>query len=141
MEFSNEVWNGLFKQAKYASAQAKKRWRKEGNARIDWYGMRTAQMCDIWKEIFKEEKPRVICVMSTQTAWEGLEKNALDCLLWVAEGNKPCYKHGITAYGITGYFSGRFNGYPKVIKSWLDEPDGDFQYALEHIKFGTKLPL
>jgi hypothetical protein len=142
VEFSNEVWNWQFAQAQYAMQQAKQRWGQEGNARMDWYGMRTAQMCNIWKEVFAEQQDRVICVMSTQRAWKGLEKGALDCPLWVAEGNKPCYQQGISAYGITGYFGGAL-GYQEnklIVKSWLNQVDGGFQSALQQLKEGGLFP-
>ena len=142
VELSNEVWNRQFKQAKYAVEQAKLRWGKEGNARMDWYGMRTAQMCNIWKEVFAEQKDRVNCVLATQTAWKGLEKGALDCPLWVAEGNKPCYQHGIDSYGITGYIGGRL-GQPdnrELVRLWLNQPDGGFENAFQQLKVGGLLP-
>lgn len=105
VEYSNEVWNKLFTQSEYARQQAKKRWGDE-NAYLQWYGMRVAQMCDIWKTVFDKEKNRVICVISTHTAKKGTEKEILDCPLWVKEGNKPCYQHQISAYAIAGYFGG-----------------------------------
>ena len=103
--------------------------------------MRTAQVCDIWKSVFADQKHRVVCVMGTQTAWEGLENYALDCPYWVAEGNKPCYQHGIDAYAITGYFSGGL-GLPEnssTVESWLNEPDGGFGKALQQLKQGGLL--
>lgn len=139
VEFSNEVWNWQFKQANYALAQGKARWNEEGNVYMQWYGMRNAQMCDIWNNSFADQKNRVICVMSTQTASMGLEKSVLDCPLWVKEGNKPCYQHGISAYAITGYFGGGL-GSPEnqsVIESWLNEPDGGFSKAIAQLKTGN----
>ena len=138
VEFSNEVWNWQFKQARYAMEEAKKRWGQEGNARMDWYGMRTAQMCNIWKEVFADQKNRIICVISTQTGWKGLEKKVLNCPLWVAEGNQPCYQQGISAYAITGYFGGSL-GVKKnqlVVKSWLNQTDGGFSSAFKQLKQG-----
>ncbi|BAQ62824.1 cellulose-binding domain protein [Geminocystis sp. NIES-3708] len=141
LEFSNEVWNWQFKQAHYALAQGKKHWNQEGNAYMQWYGMRTAQMCDIAQKTFGDQKNRLNCVMSTQTSWQGLEKAVLDCPLWVAQGNNPCYKHGISAYAITGYF-GSSLGIPEnqsVVQSWLKESDGGFNKAIEHLKTGKLL--
>ena len=141
VEFSNEVWNWQFQQAKYALQEAKKRWGKEGNARMDWYGMRTAQMCNLWKKVFAEQQNRVMCVISTQTGRRGLEKNALDCPLWVAEGNKPCYKHKISAYAITGYFGHNLGNSKNksIVQSWLKQPNKGFQSALQQLKQGGLL--
>ncbi len=142
VEFSNEVWNWQFKQSHYALEKGKDRWGQDkADSYMQWYGMRTAQMCDIWKSVFAEQKNRVVCVMGTQTAWQGLENYALDCPYWVAEGNKPCYQHGIDAYAITGYFSGGL-GLPEnssTVESWLNETDGGFGKALQQLKQGGLL--
>lgn len=141
VEFSNEVWNWQFKQANYALAQGKARWNQEGNVYMQWYGMRNAQMCDIWNNVFGDQKNRVICVTSTQTSYQGLEKAVLECPLWVKEGNKPCYQHGISAYAITGYFGSGLGtpDHESTIKSWLNESDGGFSKALEQLKTGNLL--
>jgi hypothetical protein len=134
VELSNEVWNWSFPQSHYALEQGKARWGDKGDAFVQWYGMRAAQMADIWKQEFGEEKSRVVAILSTQTAWKGLEGGVLDCTYWVAEGNTPCYQHG-DAYAITGYISGNL-GVPendKVIESWLKDADGGFKQALEQL--------
>ncbi len=134
VEFSNEVWNGSFQQNKYALAQGKAKWgQTKTNTQLQWYGMRTAQMCDIWENTFGSEKNRVVCAISTQTAVKGTEKSTLDCSYWVAEGNKPCYQHGIDVYAITGYFGGKLGqpGNTTMIESWLKESDGGFSTAIQ----------
>jgi hypothetical protein len=142
VEFSNEVWNWKFPQANYALKQGQAKWGKDKkDAYMHWYGMRTAQMCNTWKNTFAKQKDRVVCVMGTQTAWQGLENAALDCKYWVAEGNKPCYQHGIDAYAIAGYF-GTSLGAPentKTVESWLNEPDGGFSKAFQQLKQGGLL--
>ncbi|MGE5659184.1 MAG: cellulose-binding protein [Actinomycetota bacterium] len=142
IEFSNEVWNGAFSQSQYAGEQGKARWGQDkADAYVQWYGMRTAQMCDIWKRVFGNEQNRVVCVISTQTAWKGLENQVLDCPYWVAEGNKPCYQHGIDVYAVTGYFSGGL-GSPenyRTVESWLQEPDGGFSKAIQQLREGGLL--
>lgn len=142
VEFSNEVWNWNFEETTYALEQGKARWGQDkADAWWHWYGMRTAQMCDIWKTVFGNQKDRVVCVISTQTGWPGIEKKVLDCPYWVAEGNKPCYQHGIDAYAITGYF-GWTLGSPNnssVVQSWLFEPDGGFSKAIQQLKKGGLL--
>lgn len=139
IEFSNEVWNPQFKQQQYALQQGQARWGKDKkDAYMQWYGMRTAQMCDIWKSTFSNQEDRVVCVMGTQTStsWKGFENFALECSYWVAEGHKPCYQHGIDVYAITGYFNGGL-GSPKnvsQVESWLNEPNGGFSKALGKLK-------
>jgi hypothetical protein len=142
VEFSNEVWNWQFQQAHYALEQGKARWGEDkGDAFMQWYGMRTAQMSDIWKQVFADEPDRVVSIISTQTGWLGLEGSALDCSLWVAEGNRPCYQHGIDAYAITGYFSGKLSSdeAKSTIESWMTTGDGGFDQAFTQIKQGSVL--
>lgn len=138
VEFSNEVWNLQFKQQHYALQQGQSRWGQDKkNAHMQWYGMRTAQMCDIWKSTFGNQKNRVVCVMGTQTAWKGLEESALECSYWVAEGNKPCYQHGIDVYAIAGYFGGGLgdSDNSSQVESWLNESDGGFGKAFKELDY------
>jgi hypothetical protein len=142
VEFSNEVWNWQFQQAHYALQQGKSRWGEDkGDAHMQWYGMRSAQMSDIWKQVFGDQRDRVATILSTQTAWKGLETSALDCSLWAAEGNRPCYQHGFDAYAITGYFSGRLSddANKTTIASWMNEADGGFSKAFTQLKQGSVL--
>ncbi len=137
LEFSNEVWNWKFPQANYALAQGQARWGQEKKeSYLQWYGMRTAQMCDIWKGTFAEIKERVMCVISTQSNVEGREGKILDCPYWVAEGNQPCYRHGIDAYAITGYFNGNFDRpeNSSLVLSWLADSDAGVGKAFEQLR-------
>ncbi|HEY9700373.1 MAG TPA: hypothetical protein V6D10_24170 [Trichocoleus sp.] len=136
VEFSNEVWNWQFQQSHYALEQGKAKWGQDkGDAFAQWYGMRAAQTSDIWKQVFGNQRDRVVSVIGTQTGWQGLEVPMLDCPAWVAEGNKPCFQHGMDAYAITGYFSGNL-GKPEnqtLVESWFREPDGGFRKAFEQL--------
>lgn len=139
VELSNEVWNWQFKQAHYALEQGKARWGDKGDAFMQWYGMRAAQMSDIWKQVFADQPDRVVSVIATQTAWRGLENSSLDCPLWVAEGNQPCYQHGFDVFAVAGYFGGRLsdNNYADVFESWLSDPDGGIGKAVQQIEQGN----
>lgn len=142
VEYSNEVWNLGFPQSQYAFQQGKARWgENKSNAYMQWYGMKMAQMCDTWKSVFAEQKNRVICVMGTQRGWRGIEKPALECPEWVAEGNKPCYQHGIDAYAIAAYFGGILGSPDNVaqVESWLNNADGGFSQAFKQLKEGGAL--
>jgi len=140
VEFSNEVWNWQFDQAHYALAEGKARWGQEGNAYMQWYGMRAAQMSDLWHQVFADAPDRLITVIATQTGYRGLETAALDCPLWVAEGNAPCYQHGFGIYGITGYFTGGINkeGQWDQVESWLQDGDGGFERAFSQIETDSR---
>jgi hypothetical protein len=142
VEYSNEVWNWQFPQAHFALEEGKSRWSQEGDVFAQWYGLRTAQMSDIWKQVFGQQRSRVVSVMSTQTAWRGLENAVLDCPLWVAEGNKPCYQHGIDALAITGYFSGALGQevHQAKVEAWSNEGEAGFKKAIAQLDQGNLLP-
>ena len=147
IEYSNEVWNRGFLQSRYATQMGIQRWgRKTPFVGAQWYGMRSAQICDIFKkEIFKDETSRIHCVIATQTAWKGLEKYILDCPLWTKEGNELCYKHGFDSLAITGYFKGCLDGAPRngkpeytdKIRAWAAEGKNGIKKAFEQIEFGN----
>jgi hypothetical protein len=109
IEFSNEVWNGLFAQARYATAQGQALWPNGGVSPFlynrNWYGMRTAQMCDIWKSVWGPDSSRLICVLGAQSANSGTATQSLECPLWTGSGNAPCSKHNINAVAVAPYFA------------------------------------
>jgi hypothetical protein len=141
VELSNEAWNGQFQQAHYASEQGKSRWGDREDAYMQWYGMRTAQMAELWKQVFADQGDRLVTIMATQTVWLGLEDCALDCPQWVQEGHNSCYQ-SVDTYAIAGYFSGNMTNSKNAatIKSWISsEPDGGFGKAFLHLQEGGLL--
>lgn len=142
VEYSNEVWNWQFPQAHFALEAGKSRWSTEGDVFAQWYGFRTAQMSDIWKQVFGRQRSRVVSVLGTQTAWRGLENSALDCPLWVAEGNKPCYQHGIDALAIAGYFGSTLGqgASQATVEAWSSEGEAGFKKAIAQLDQGSLIP-
>lgn len=130
VEYSNEVWNPQFKQFHWVKEQSVTEWGKE--APFQWHGKRTAQMCDIWKNVFGSDRNRVVCVLGTHTGYPDAGRQALDCPLW---SQAPCYKHGIDAFGITRYFGGHIGkaDYQSKVQSWLKEPDGGFNQLFSEL--------
>jgi Ca2+-binding RTX toxin-like protein len=143
VEFSNEVWNSQFPQFQYAQAKSNELFGPNpvgGGGWMQWYGVRTAQMSQIWKSTFGSQSSRVVTVASTQAAFRGLEQYILETPAWVAQGNQPA-KNYIDAYGITGYF-GNSLGDPAnaaTVRSWLSDPDGGFGKALQQLTSGGLL--
>lgn len=136
VEYSNEVWNPKFKQFHWVRDNGPV---PAGKTSFQPYGVRTAQMCDIWKGVFGEESHRVKCVMGTQTANPRVADQVLNCDRW---SEAPCYKHGIDALAITGYFGGRLGKreYEQTIMAWLNDPTIDeFALAMTQLKDGTVL--
>ncbi len=126
VEFSNEVWNWQFEQARWAGRQAEARW----GSRDGWvqaYAVRAAEIAQIWSAAFPgAERARLVNVISTQTGWVGLERDILDAPLWMAEDGtgrrQPPHVH-FDAYAVTGYFGyglGREENAP-MVREWIAE--------------------
>lgn len=122
VEYSNEMWNFQFDQTKWAEAQARARWGSEYRFH-QFYGMRAAQVAQVWAQVFASDRDRLITVISTQTGRLGLEKDILEAPLWVAEDpqrNAPPHKY-FDAYAVTGYF-GYALGTEKrrdLVRNWI----------------------
>ncbi|WP_146131688.1 cellulose-binding protein [Merismopedia glauca] len=115
VEYSNEVWNYSFPQGAWVEQQATKLWQapqypqKAFAKRLNWHGKRTAEVCEIWKNVFADRPKSVVCVLGSQGANPWASIQSLDCPLWV---KKPCYKHQIDALAMGAYF-GNYIGLPK----------------------------
>lgn len=127
VEFSNEVWNWIYPQAHWAHEQGQARWGAEvGDAWVQYYGMRAAQMARIWREVYgAEAQARLVTVIATQSGWTGLEVPILTAPLWVAEDparNRPPAEY-FDAYAVTGYFDGALgrDETPERVLEWLEE--------------------
>ena len=142
VEFSNEVWNWGFSQSKYAQAAAEERWGTEiQGGWMQWYGMRSAQMADIFTEVFADEADdRLKLTIATQTRYKGLQNYLLNAPAWVEEGNDPPHTRFDT-YAVTGYFSGDLGKAKNVetVKSWFNDPDGGFEKAFQQLQDGSIL--
>ena len=131
VEYSNEVWNSDTAQYVYAIAHGRATWPNGGSGSIvnqNWYGMRTAQTCDIWKSVWGVEASRVVCVMSGQAANHWIANQSLSCPLWTGTGNAPCSGHGINVVAIAPYFS------VTAETSWLSAADGGLSSLFSAIK-------
>lgn len=122
VEFSNEVWNGAFPQYHYAVAQGEALWPSQSGGgggyewNRNWYGMRTAQTCDLWKAAWGKDANRVVCVLGAQAATTYSATEALACPYW---SGAPCAKHNIDAVAIAPYF-----GYQGTPHNWPSQADG-----------------
>lgn len=121
VELSNEVWNSSFSQSKYAVDKGKALWPTRSSSRGDyeynreWFGMRTAQMCDIWRSVWRSD-PRLVCVLGAQAAWSFSATEALKCSYWTQ--GAPCSGHAIDAVAVAPYMGGA------VPSAWTSQPDG-----------------
>lgn len=143
VEYANEIWNTAFSAGAWVEAQAQLAWPGGVDSgytkRINWYGKRTAEMCDIWKTEWANESGRVVCVLGAQIANAWTSRAALDCALWTA--GRPCQKHGIDAIAIAPYF-GHYIGATTAqvqVDGWLLDADGGLGKLFTELQSGGVL--
>lgn len=142
VEYSNEIWNSGFPQGAWVEAQGEATWPASGESgftkRMNWLGKRSAEMCDIFKEVFAGQESRVVCVIASQAAnsWTGAE--SLNCPLW---NGGPCRNHGIGALAIAPYF-GDYIGQEENLSqalAWTGESDGGLASLFTELGDGGRL--
>jgi hypothetical protein len=108
IEMSNEVWNTTYQEHDYSVNQGLAIWPHSGLSKtsvgLNWMGMRTAQMCDIWKSVWGADFSRVTCVLGAFSDIPNWATEELNCVLWTGAGNAPCAGHNIGAVAIAPYF-------------------------------------
>lgn len=142
VEWSNEVWNWQFDQARWADEQARARWGADapGDAWMQYAGLRAAEVARIWDSVYGPQAAgRLVKVIATQTGWLGLEQPLLEAPLLVAEDparNRPPAE-AFDAYAVTGYF-GNALGAEKapLLRGWLGE-GGAEETALRELRDGA----
>jgi hypothetical protein len=105
IEFTNEAWNGQFEQHQTLTQQAKLKWpnsdKSDFELLLSWFGHRTAEMCEMWKTTWGNQKGRVKCVMASQGANPWVSEQVLDCPI---SDKSPCVEKGIDYLSIAAYF-------------------------------------
>ena len=123
IEYSNEVWNFGFQQTHWAEEQARARWGREW-AWMQFYGMRASQMVQIFDEVFAGAPERLVRVIATFTAAQGMEQDTLDAPLWRAEDpDNPAPYTLFDAYAVTAYFNSELHNPERraMIETWLQD--------------------
>ncbi|MBY6121163.1 calcium-binding protein [Mameliella alba] len=121
VELSNEVWNPGFPQAAWARGQAEALWGATDQGWAQFYGLRAAQVMNIWTEVFGEKTDRLVRVVATHTGWPGLEQEILQApLAFLRLGHMPV--DSFDAYAVTGYFGYEMGGEEMAqrMDGWLD---------------------
>lgn len=143
IEYSNEVWNSQFGQADWVEQQAVAEWPTDPSPpltkRLSWFGMRSAEICDIFEQVFADQSERVICVIATQAANSWIGEQMLDCPLW---SGAPCHTHNIDAVAIAPYFGQHIGRqeYEPYVEAWTNDPDGGLNNLFAEIQDGDILP-
>lgn len=107
-EYSNEMWNTIFGQSRWAIAQAERRWPGQGDGFVQWYAARAVAMADEVARVHAQPgAPGCVRVISTHTHWLGLEQAILEAPLWRAEDPRRTapWRH-FDAYAVSGYVDG-----------------------------------
>lgn len=119
VEYSNEVWNFIFEQARWAAAQAETRWGDQDDGWMQFYGFRAAQVMEIWTDVFgSAAEDRLKRIVAVHTGWPGLEDSVLHGeKAREALGREPA--GSFDAYAVTGYF-GYELGDPGTVAALLD---------------------
>jgi hypothetical protein len=122
VEFSNEVWNFIFEQARWAQRNAEQLWGEGGDGWMQYYGLRASQVMQIWADVFGSSADhRLRRVVSVHTGWPGLEESVLFGANAEAElGAAPA--EYFDAYAVTGYF-GYELGFRDTLTEHLDEAE------------------
>lgn len=105
-EFSNEVWNFQFEQAQWANRQALALWPDYQNQDgwMQFYGGRAAEMASLL-DVAYAGATGYRKVITTHTAWQGLEDGILNAPRWVRmQAGRQAPKEHFDCYAVTGYF-------------------------------------
>ena len=128
VEYSNEVWNFIFDQARWAQEQAEQRWGETEGGWMQVYGLRAAEIMRMWSDVYgAAAQDRLRRVVSVHTGWPELEQNIL-------YGDRAEEALGIApaelfdAYAVTGYF-GYELGDPKTLDDLLDAAEKQAETA------------
>ena len=129
LEYSHEVWNPEYDQARWIREQGKAEFADNNfvgafGKRLDWYSRRTTQVTGIWDEVFGEDSERVIGVVGGQAA----NTATIDRVLqynW-ADGPQSSAEYGIDAIAISADTAAYLEN-PNVadeVASWTEDEDG-----------------
>ncbi len=141
VEYANEIWNTAFSAGLWVEQQGLALWNTSDSPytkRINWYGKRTAEICDIWKSAWGSDANRVVCVLSAQAANTWTANAALSCPLW---SQAPCQAHGIQAVAIAPYFGGYLGNVStgSTVAGWTANADGGLGALFAELGYGGQL--
>ena len=127
VEYSNEVWNSTYGQSAWVQQQANALWPTTTTPAftklLNWYGKRSAEMCDIWQQEWGAQADRVICVIATQSTNSWVGQQMLDCPLWE---HAPCHEHNVDSVAIAPYFGQHIGNptYQTTVNQWATASNG-----------------
>lgn len=140
-EYFDEAWNRWGSYALYGGNWMQKKGLEKWpgsdkfQALLNWYGVRTSEICAIFKNEFGSQSNRIKCTMNSQSANSYVSDQMLGCPLNVQNGGEVCAKN-IDYLSIAPYFGGYLGDQSVVneVSSWsLDK-------IFDELRNGGNLP-
>ncbi|MGB1252028.1 MAG: cellulose-binding protein [Candidatus Promineifilaceae bacterium] len=140
LEYTNESWNTAFGQGDWIKSQGIETWGWSVDpnlARWQWYGKRSAEICDIWKDTWGDDADRIICVMATHAANAYIAEEMLECPLRSFQG---CYQN-MDAIAIAPYFGQHLGDsqHQQAVLGWTYQADGGMNKLFAELNTGSML--
>lgn len=142
IEYSNETWNTTFEQAEYVQNQGRLEWSDSIESDLtlgrDWFGKRTAEITQIWDDVFATDNDRIIGVLGAQAAWTFTAERPLE---YIESTGLTLEEAGIDTIAIAPYF-GNYLGNPNnesEVESWTEETDGGLDSLFQELTEGGVL--
>lgn len=146
IELGNEIWNNAYPyslDATWMEQQGRATWPQAAvtdfEFRLNYFGMRSAQMCQLFKAEFGAQASRVKCMMGGFVANDWVTDRILSCPLYAqTEGGYVCSKN-MYGVAIAPYFAGYFHEdkYLPLWQDWLDnEPEKGFSQLFQEMYDG-----
>ena len=142
VEYSNEIWNDQFSQGRRINdegvAQFSGRPGSDFDKRLNRFGERTAQICQLWRAAFGTQADRVRCVMAGQAANTYVAETALKCPLSTLA---PCRSKGIVGLAIAPYIGDHIGlpDFEATVAGWTADADGGLNRLFNEMNTGTEL--
>lgn len=142
VEYSNETWNFIFEQTRYALEQGKTAFTDPQinvyDKQLLWIGQRTGQITQIWDEVYGAEKDRVVGVLASHAANPYSANKSLEAL---TQNGKTLKDWGVDTVAIAPYFGGYLDSPESAvqIESWTKEADGGLNKLFQELSQGGVL--
>jgi hypothetical protein len=109
VEYSNEVWNGIFPQADWVTKQGEKQGIGKGwDAQYRYHSKRSTEVHKLWEKVYAGKMNRIVRVIGTQVANWGVANALLDY------GDT---KNHVDALAVAPYFGGEYLS-PEEASKW-----------------------
>ncbi len=142
VEYSNEIWNDQFGQGRSINDEGVAKFAgrpgSDFDKRLNRFGERTAQICQLWRAAFGTQADRVRCVMAGQAANSYVAETALNCPL---SSLAPCRSKGIVGLAIAPYVGDHIGlpDFEATVAGWTAEPDGGLNRLFSEMNTGIEL--